>query len=151
MAHDNEVEVKETTISHPQEVVKTTTTTPPRVNTGHPQQIFNEKKTIFRTYQVIWYLLTVVEIVLGFRVAFKAFGANQMSGFTSLIYTLSDPLALPFSGILKNSIYGASLLEWSTIIAAIVYALIAYGLVHIMQIVKPVTQKEVEQKVDNAT
>lgn len=147
---EEEIEVKETTtVSNPQQVIKTTTVTPPPVRTEHPQKIFNKKKTIFRTYQIIWYILAVIEILLGFRITLKALGANPTSGFTSFVYTISDLFALPFSGILPKSISGASVIEWSTLVAAIVYLLIAYGIVHLMQIVKPVTQKEVEQSVDN--
>ncbi len=150
MVDDAGTEIKETTtVSNPKQVVKTITTTPPPVKTEPAQQVFNKKKTIFRTYQIIWYILGVVEILLGFRMTLLALGANPTSEFTSLIYAVSDPLAIPFRGILANTISGASVLEWSTLIAAIVYALVAYGLVHIMQIIKPVTQKEVEQKVDN--
>ncbi|HWY78987.1 MAG TPA: YggT family protein [Candidatus Sulfotelmatobacter sp.] len=150
MVDVNTTETKETTtVSNPDEMVKTTITTPPSIKVEHPQQVFNKKKTIFRAYQIIWYILGIIEILLGFRVALKALGANQLSGFTSLIYALSDPLTLPFRGILPNTISGISLFEWSTIIAAIVYALVAYGLIYIMQLVKPVTQKEVEQKVDD--
>lgn len=151
MEEETEVEVKETTtVSSPQEVVKeTTTVTPPPVKTEHPQKVFNKKKTIFRTYQIIWYILAVIEILLGFRITLKALGASQTSGFTTFVYALSDPFALPFAGILRTTIYNLSVFEWSTIIAAIVYLLVAYGLVHIMQMVKPVTPKEVEQGVDN--
>jgi hypothetical protein len=119
------------------------------VVTEHPQQVYEKKKVIFRTYQIIWYILAVVEVILGFRVALKALGANPLSGFTSLIYTLSDPLALPFRGILKVTLAGNAILEWSTLIAALVYALIAYGIVYLMQLIKPVTPHEVEQKVDH--
>lgn len=136
---ENEVEVKETT----------TTVTPPPVRTEHPQKVFNKKRTIFRTYQIIWYILAVIEILLGFRVTLKALGASQTSGFTSFVYALSDPFALPFAGILRTTINNLSVFEWSTIIAAIVYLVVAYGIVHLMQMVKPVTPKEVEQSVDN--
>lgn len=150
MADNNTTEIKETTtVSNPEEIVKTTTTAPPAVDTGRPQQVFNKKKTIFRAYQIIWYILALVEILLGFRVALKALGANSLSGFTSLVYNLSDPLTLPFRGILANTVSGASLFEWSTLIAVIVYALIAYGLIYIFQLVKPVSKEEVEQKVDD--
>jgi uncharacterized protein YggT (Ycf19 family) len=150
MVEDGVTEIKETTtVSNPQEIVKTISTTPPPVKTEHPQKAFDKKKTIFRTYQIVWYLLAVIEVMLGFRMALKALGANQASDFTSLIYAVTDPLALPFRGILPNTISGASILEWSTLTAAIVYALVAYGFIQIMQIVKPVTQKEVEQKVDD--
>jgi len=141
-----------TTVSEavPQQVVKTTTkVTPPPVRIEPPQQVYEKKKTIFRTYQIIWYILAVIEILLGFRMVLKALGANQSSGFTTLVYALSNPLALPFNGILPVSASDNSLFEWSTIIAALVYLLIAYGLVHLMQMIKPVTPNEVEQKVDN--
>jgi len=137
---DNVIETRETT---------TVSNTSPPVKQEHPQQVFNKKKTIFRAYQIIWYILALVEILIGFRVALKALGANPLSGFTSLVYSLSDPLTLPFRSIFPNTVSGASLFEWSTVIAAIVYALVAYGLIYIMQLIKPVTQREVEQKVDD--
>lgn len=150
---DEEKQVEEvTTVSAemPQQVVKTTTkVTPPLVKTEPAQQVYDKKKTIFRTYQIIWYVLAVIELTLGFRMVLKALGANQASGFTNLVYALSNPLALPFRGILSVSVSENSIFEWSTIIAALVYLLIAYGLVHLMQMIKPVTPREVEQKVDN--
>lgn len=150
---DEEKQTEEvTTVSTaaPQQVVKTTTkVTPPPVKTEPAQQVYEKKKTIFRTYQIIWYIVAVIEILLGFRMVLKALGANQDSGFTTLVYALSNPLALPFSGILPIPVSGSSVFEWSTIIAALVYLLIAYGLVHLMQMIKPVTPHEVEQKVDN--
>lgn len=149
-----EQELKETT-----EVVKSrpkviTTTTKisekkPEIRTEPPQRVFEKKKTIFRAYQIIWYILAIIETLLIFRFVLKALGANPFSGFTNLIYALSDPLALPFSGILRTIVVGTSVFEWSTIIAIIVYALIAWGIVYLLQIIKPVTPDEVEEKVDN--
>ncbi|MGI8419245.1 MAG: YggT family protein [Candidatus Levyibacteriota bacterium] len=127
----------------------TTTTAPSAETTKNPQKVLAKKKAIFRTYQVIWYILAIVEILLGFRMVLKALGANPLSGFVNLIYTLSDPLALPFVGILHSSISGVSVFEWSTLIAAVVYAILAYGVVYLIQIVKPVTPSEVSEKVDN--
>lgn len=146
-----EVQKEVTTVEAPaqQVVKKTTVVSPPPVQTEHPQRVFEKKKTIFRTYQIIWYILAVVEILLGFRVALMAMGANPTSGFVNLVYAISNPLALPFRGILGTGVQGASVFEWSTIVAAIVYAIIAYGLVYLMQMMKPVTPKEVDMKVDN--
>ena len=121
----------------------------PAVVTDPPQRTFEKKKAIFRTYQIIWYILAVIEVLLAFRFALKMFGANPLSGFTSLVYTLSAPLAYPFSGILPTSVFGNSIFEWSTAIAAIVYAIIAYGIVYLFQMVKPVTPTEVSQNVDH--
>lgn len=101
-------------------------------------------------YQIIWYILAVIEVLLGFRVALKALGANPLSPFVSMIYAISDIFAYPFLGILKTTVVDNSVFEWSTIIAAIVYALIAYGLVHLFQLVKPVSPREVSEAVDDS-
>ena len=129
--------------------VTTTRTENVAVNTEPPQKSFEKKKVIFRTHQIIWYILGFVEILLGFRMALKALGANPGSGFASFIYTLSDPLALPFQGIFNTSISAGSIFEWSTLVAALVYALIAYGIAYSIQLMKPVSPIEVNQTVGN--
>lgn len=129
--------------------VSTAETTTPPVTNEHPQKVYEKKKAIFRTHQIIWYILAVIEVLLAFRMVFKALGANPYSGFATLIYTLSDPLAYPFSGILRTSIAQDSIFEWSTIVAAVVYALIAYGIVYLIHMMKPVSPDEVEKKVDS--
>lgn len=115
----------------------------------HPQKTYTKKKAIFRAYQVIWYILGVIEVLLVFRIVLKALGANPGSGFANLIYTLSNPLALPFRGIFQTQVVEGSVFEWSTIIAGFVYAIIAYGLVQLFQLVKPTNPQEVEQKVNS--
>jgi uncharacterized protein YggT (Ycf19 family) len=117
--------------------------------TEHPQKTYAKKKALFRTYQVIWYVLGVIEALLVFRIILKALGANPTSGFTNLIYTLSNPLALPFKGIFQTAVVQGSVFEWSTIIAGIVYAVLAYGLIQLFQLVKPTNPQEVDQKVDS--
>jgi hypothetical protein len=144
---------KVTTVSQssPAQVTQTTKTvaTPP-IQTEHPQKAYEKKRTIFRTYQIIWYILGVIEVLLAFRVALKMLGANINSPFVSLIYIITDPLALPFSGIFGvTGIAGGSYLEWSTLVAMIVYLVIAYGLVQLMQLMKPVTPQEVDRKVED--
>ncbi len=142
-----------TTVSRsaPAQVIRTTkTVTPPSVQTESPQKVYEKKKTIFRTYQVIWYILGVIEIMLTFRLILKMLGANINSPFVSLIYIVSDPLALPFRGIFGVGInQTGALFEWSTLVAMAVYALIAYAIMQLMQMIKPTTPQEVEQKVDS--
>ncbi len=136
--------MKETT-----QKVTTTRTENVAVNTEPPQKSFEKKKIIFRAHQIIWYILGFVEILLGFRMALKALGANPGSGFTSFIYALSNPLALPFQGIFSTSVSAGSVFEWSTLVAALVYAIIAYGIAYFIQLMKPVSPREVNQTVDN--
>lgn len=132
-----------------QQVIKTTTTVPPVIKTEHPQQVFQKKKAIFRTHQIIWYLLAVIEVLLGFRMSLKALGADPTSGFTNAVYAFSNLFALPFRNILPASVSGNSVIEWSTIIAGIVYLIIAYGIVHLILMLKPLTPQEVSQNVDS--
>lgn len=142
--------VEETTTTehaNPSQIVtKVTKVASPQVQTEHPQRVFEKKKVIFRTHQIIWYILGVIEVLLIFRIFLRMFGAYP-TGFANFIYFSSAPLALPFRGILKVTDEGA-IIEWSTFIAMIVYALVAYGLVKLLQIIKPVTPQEVEKEVD---
>lgn len=124
-----------------EKVVRTTQTVSP--------QTYQKKKAIFRAYQVIWYILGVIEVLLAFRVILRALGANPASGFTSFIYGLSYPLASPFFGIFGETVTQGSVIEWSTLVAAVVYLIIAYGLVYLMQLMKPTNPIEVEQTVNN--
>jgi len=142
-----------TTVSNeaPVQVTKTTTTVaPPAVKMEHPQKVYESRKAIFRTYQIIWYVLGVIEVLLGFRMFLNVLGANPASGFASLIYAISNPLALPFRGIFGITVVPGepAVFEWSTLVAMVVYFLIAYGLVELMQIVKPVTPSEISESVD---
>ncbi len=142
---------EETTIASPapEQTFRRTFTSGPTVNEGSPQKEYQTKKAIFRTYQVVWYALGIVEVLLTFRILLKLLGANAQSGFTSFIYGISNPFALPFSGILATTKSADMVIEWSTLIAMAVYAIIAYGIVALFQLVKPTNQEEVEQSVDN--
>ncbi len=132
-----------------QEVIQQTRTVTSGVSTDSPQKTYQTKKAIFRSYQVIWYILGVIEVLLAFRVILKFLGANAFSGFANFIYAISSPFALPFSGILGTTASSNLIFEWSTLIAMAVYAVIAYGIVALFQLVKPTNQEEVEQSVDN--
>ena len=150
-----ETEVQKTTevVSTVPEQVRTTTkktVKEPTVPPEPPHKVYAKKKTIFRSYQVIWYLLGVIEVLLAFRVFLKMIGANSTSGFTSFIYGISGPFANPFLGVIAPSISGTTIMEWSTIIAMVVYLIIAYGVIRLFQFMKPVTPSEVEHTVDSA-
>src|SRR3989344_8391264 len=126
----------------PSQVVrKTTTQTDPLIKEEAPQKVFDKKKKIFRINQVIWYFLGFIEVLLGFRILLMALGANVQSGFTSFIYSLSGLFALPFSGILAESISGNSSIEWSSMFAAVVYLVVAGGLVYLLDLVNPVSRE----------
>lgn len=132
-----------------QEVIQQTRTVTSGVSTDSPQKTYQTKKAIFRSYQIIWYVLGVIEVLLAFRVILKFLGANAFSGFANFIYAISSPFAIPFSGILGTTASSNLVFEWSTLIAMAVYAIVAYGIVALFQLVKPTNPEEVEQTVDN--
>lgn len=128
----------------PNQVIrKTTTQTEPEVKGETPQKVYEKKKTIFRFNKIVWYILGLLEVLLVFRVMLKTLGANSSAGFTSLIYSLTTPLITPFNGILGASVTGNSTIEWSAIIAAIVYLSIAWGFIYLMDLIYPITPKDV--------
>lgn len=129
-----------------QVVKKTTKNVEPQAKGEAPQKVYEKKKTIFRSTQIIWYILGFIEVLLTFRVFLKALGAVPFSGFTSLIYSVTAPLAMPFIGIVGASVEGRSMIEWSTIIAGIVYLCIAWGLVYLLEIIYPITPKDIESE-----
>lgn len=145
----NETIVSSTNTPNARVVETTSRVTPEHVVGEHPLETYKQKKVIFRTYQVIWYILGVIEVLLIFRILLKMLGANPNSGFANLIYVLTEAFAYPFAGILQVSYAQGHVFEWTTMIAMVVYVILAYGLVQLFQLVKPTTPQEVHETVDN--
>ena len=91
-----------------------------------------------KSRNAIYYVLGVIEVLLAFRFLFKLLGANQASGFVSFIYTITGILSAPFKGIFSSfvtdGLSARSVFEPSVIIAFIVYAIIAWGLVRLLRL-----------------
>ncbi len=127
-----------------QVIKKTTKQVEPQAKGEAPQIVYEKKKRIFRFNQIIWYILGFIEMLLLFRLTLKMLGANSSIGFTNLIYSITSPFTAPFNGILGLSIEGNSMIEWSTIVAGIVYLSIAWGFVYLLEIIYPLTPKDIE-------
>ncbi len=85
--------------------------------------------------RVVYFLLGVLEVILVLRFLFKLLGANAGNSFVVFLYNLSYIFAAPFSGIFNNPNIGNNVFEVTTIIAMIVYALIAWGLVSLGRLI----------------
>ena len=94
----------------------------------------------FTARRVVYYILGILEVLLAFRLMFKLLGANPNSGFISFIYSISQVFLIPFTTIFRSAatqgIETKAVLEPSTIIAMIVYALIAWGIVKLIIIMR---------------
>lgn len=84
---------------------------------------------------VMYFLLGVVEVILGLRWLFRLLGANTDNSFIILLYGVSHPFVAPFNGIFNDQALGRqSVFEFSTLIAMLVYALIAWGLISLINL-----------------
>lgn len=82
--------------------------------------------------QWIWLGLGIVETLIGLRVLLKLIGANAASPFAAFIYNTSNIFLFPFAGLVSTPAAGAMVLEISSIIAMLVYALLAWGIERIV-------------------
>jgi hypothetical protein len=87
---------------------------------------------------IVWYILGIIEILIGFRFVLKLLGANPASGFVDFIYNITGVLTAPFDNIFgvatTNSGDIHSVFEPSILVAAAVYALIGWGIVKLINI-----------------
>jgi len=87
---------------------------------------------------IIWYVVGLIEILLVLRFVLKMLGANQTASFVSLVYNVSGVLSAPFDSIFrvtsKTTGQTQSVFEPSILVAAVVYALVAWGIVKLVTI-----------------
>lgn len=121
------------------EILKETTTVR---NEGPREAVTTESKNLASNSQTIEYLFYfffgVLEILLAFRIVLKLTGANITSGFVSLIYGLTRIFILPFEGIFQRGyvqgVETTAVLEPSALVAMIVYAVLAWGIIKLIRI-----------------
>lgn len=93
---------------------------------------------------LIYFLFGILEVLLAFRLVLKLLGASTASGFVRFVYGFTRIFIFPFEGIfhraVSEGIETASVLEPSTIVAIIVYALIAWGIVVLVRVLSGQTQ-----------
>lgn len=97
-----------------------------------------------RVTQVIYFLLGLLEILLALRFFFRLFGASRGNTLVDVIYNITGPLVAPFNGIFNDQALDRSnLLEVSTLLAMLIYALVGWGIVKLLHLVlKPAPTSE---------
>jgi len=89
--------------------------------------------------KIIYYILGVLETLFAFRFVFKILGANTESTFVGIIYSITNIFLAPFVGIFRKAVTKGietqSVLEPTLIIAMIVYAALAWGIVRLIEII----------------
>jgi len=96
---------------------------------------------IYRGSWVVWYIADLLELLLLLRFSLRLFGANPNAPFTSFVYQLTYPLVSPFFGVFgaTPTQSGLGVFEWNSLLAMLVYYLVAVIVVRLFFTVRTVS------------
>lgn len=106
-------------------------------------------KPLYRGTQIVWYILGVLEALLVFRFVLKLLAANPSAGFSKFIYGITYVFAAPFLSVFRISQVDSSVFEWTTLLAILVYWIIALGIIKLFLMGKTVSTPEAAVKLEN--
>lgn len=89
----------------------------------------------FKATQLVWLLFGILEALIALRIGLKLIGANPASPIAVFIYGITGLFLFPFSGLVGTPAAGGMVLEISSLIAMVVYALIAWALEKIIWVI----------------
>lgn len=97
---------------------------------GLEQRIFTFKATY-----VIWLVAGLLEALLAFRVGLKLIAANPANPFAMAIYGFTNLFVFPFAGLTITPAANGAVLEISTLIAMVVYALVFWAVERLVWVI----------------
>jgi hypothetical protein len=144
-------EVREVRDARPRTTEVRSTTTVPRHDVDQVDMMAYDpyegrRLAAFRLTQLIYWVFGLIEGLIAIRLVLKALGANQTAGFAEFIYGITAPLVAPFFNLFSNPAYANSVLELSSIVALIVYALVAWLLSKLVWILVGETRSAVRTR-----
>lgn len=89
----------------------------------------------FKATQLVWLLFGILEALIALRIGLKLIGANPASPIAVFIYGFTSLFLFPFTGLTGTPAAGGMVLEISSVIAMVVYALIAWALERIVWLI----------------
>ena len=89
----------------------------------------------FKATQLVWLLFGILEALIALRIGLKLIGANPASPIAGFIYGFTSLFLFPFEGLTATPSAGGMVLEISSVIAMVVYALIAWALERIVWVI----------------
>jgi uncharacterized protein YggT (Ycf19 family) len=79
----------------------------------------------------------IIEFLLAIRFVFKFFVVNPSTPFVAWIYGITASLVSPFARILPDFKFGGFVVDFTTLVALIVYVFIGYLIARIISLVGP--------------
>jgi hypothetical protein len=86
----------------------------------------DQNSMIARMVYIDYFIFAGLELLLGIRVLLHLVGANAENGFAAFINALSGLFVAPFASLLQNPAFGGIVLEVTTLIAMIMYAIVGW-------------------------
>src|SRR5205085_11989250 len=119
----------------------------PRADVDHVEAVAYDpyegrRLAAYRLTQLVYWVFGLIEGLIAIRLILKALGANPSAGYSEFIYSITAPLVAPFIGLFSNPAYQNSLLELSSIVGLIVYALLAWLIAKLLWILIGETRSE---------
>lgn len=92
--------------------------------------IIRRDSSTYAVTRVVWAVLWVVHAILSLRFILRLIAANPETGFANFVYSISDPILNPFANLVGSArLNNGGVFEWSTLIAIVIYWLIAVAIV----------------------
>jgi uncharacterized protein YggT (Ycf19 family) len=110
----------------PQQPVRPVAPAPSRVES-------TSVSTADRIAQGVYVLFGILEGLIALRILLKLFAANPDAGFSAFVYTITSPFVAPFLAVFPTPSVNGSVFEFSSLLALIVYALVGWGIVRLVQ------------------
>ena len=95
-----------------------------------------------KTEQITWLIIGILEGLFGIRLVLKLIAANPEAGFSQLIYGVTAVFLVPFTNLTENPTAGGSVLEVTTLIAMLFYALFAWAVIRVLYVIFDQTPEE---------
>lgn len=90
----------------------------------------------FKIQQIVYFIVGAIAVLLAVRFVLLLFAANNTAPFVNFMYTITQPFVYPFQGIFGEPVFGASVVEWASLVAIAVYMLIGAGIVKLVNIAR---------------
>jgi hypothetical protein len=88
--------------------------------------------------RVVWLVAGLLLTLLALRFIFALLGANPSNGLANFVYSVTHPFVSPFFNLFSyNYTNGVSRFETYTLVAMLIYGLIAWGIARLVTLRRP--------------
>lgn len=92
--------------------------------------VTRDDRAILKLEDVLWFLIAVVEVLIGIRFILLLLGARTGVPFVDFWYHLTAPFIYPFAGMFGSldtyNVYTGMRIELESLVAMLIYGLIGY-------------------------